>query len=543
MSEISRRRFLEFMGRGFMAAGTASAWLPGCAAPGSRGPAAAALPFKPISPSSKDKFILAEGFDSQVVISWGDTINAKGDRFGFNNDFTAFFPLSERVATEGLLWVNHEYHDPYYTRGWRPGIALSPGHEFTAEERASDRKEVGGSIVHLKKLEGRWRKLTDSQYGARLDANTKIPLISEQAIAGSHTATGTFANCAGGVTPWGTVLTCEENFQDFVGDVKFEKGKRIVEPPEPYLAFHDWKNHPPEHYGWVVEVDPRTARAKKLCAMGRFSHESATCIRAENGRTVVYSGDDCDQEHLYKFIAAKPGSLEKGDLFVADIKAGKWLPLDRRKDKRLAKAFKNHTELLIRTREAAKIVGATPLNRPEDIEIDPNTRAVFIALTMSPKAGDTYGSLLKLEEKDGNPLSVEFKASTFLAGGPETGFSNPDNLVFDRKGNLWMCTDMPPASLLKEPFAKFANNGLFFIPLSGPGAGKALQVASAPRGAELTGPSFSPDGRTLFLSVQHPGEHVHLRPEMQSHWPEGGSSVPKPSVVAIDGPAMDRILA
>ncbi|NJL24420.1 MAG: DUF839 domain-containing protein, partial [Calothrix sp. SM1_5_4] len=233
---------------------------------------------------------------------------------------------------------------------------------------------------------------------------------------------------------------------------------------------------------------------------------------------------------------------KRASFFVADTANGRWLSLDRNKDARLRKAFKDQTELLIRTREAAKIVGATPLNRPEDVEIDPATRAVFVTLTNSKIKADRYGSILKIVEKNADPLSLEFSSSVFKPGGPETGFACPDNLVFDRKGNLWMTTDISGASMHKSGYETFGNNGLFFFPLSGPHAGQSFQVASAPKGAELTGPCFSPDGRTLFLSVQHPGEHHHARPEMESHWPDGGAAPPAPCVVAVSGPALDAII-
>lgn len=532
MNEISRRRFLEFMGRAAVVGGAYSL-LPACASPPVR--TAEGLPFVPLRPTKKDDLILAEGFEHHLILSWGDRLNAKGERFGFNNDYTAFIPLDPRVPSEGLLWVNHEYHDPYYTRGWRPG------QEYTAADVEKDRREVGGSINHIRKLEERWSLVTDSKYNRRLDGFTRIPFSGGRRIAGSKYGIGTMGNCAGGVTPWGTVLTCEENYHNFVGEAVFENGRRTLKPPKPYLSWARGPALPPEHYGWVVEVDLRTGQAKKLIPLGRFAHECATCIRAENGRTVVYSGDDADQEHLYKFISSKPDSLEAGDLYVADTAAGRWLLLDRNKDPRLGKVFKTQDELLIRAREAAKIVGATPLSRPEDIEIDPLTRAVFVACTYSKKGNDPFGSLLKIEEKDGDPLSLEFQASTFLAGGPKNGFANPDNLAFDRKGNLWMTTDMSEDNLFTGDYEPLGNNGLFFIPLSGPHAGRPAQVASAPRGAELTGPSFSPDGRTLFLSVQHPGEHPHKHPKIASHWPGGGDSMPKPSVVAIQGEALDKI--
>ena len=180
------------------------------------------------------------------------------------------------------------------------------------------------------------------------------------------------------------------------------------------------------------------------------------------------------------------------------------------------------------------------MDRPEDIEIDPTTKNIIVALTNNKKAGNLHGSLFKIMEKDANPLSLEFTSETFLAGGPKTGFACPDNLAFDIRGNLWMCTDISGSAMKGPDYAAFGNNGLFYIPLKGPHAGQPLQVASAPNGAEFTGPCFSADGTTLFLSVQHPGERFHERPEMASTWPDGQTS---PCVVSIQGPTIDRLVA
>ncbi|MGE4131231.1 MAG: PhoX family phosphatase [Bdellovibrionales bacterium] len=529
----NRRDFLQFMGR-TLAASTLISTLPACrTATKVVGPP---MPFTPLLPTRADDLKLAEGFRYQIVLKWGQKLNSKGDTFGFNNDYIAYRPLSNESPDEGLMWVNHEYHDPYYVSGWRPGQPRTVA-QFNIE-----RKSMGGTIAHIYKVDGRWQLKEDSPYNRRIDGTTPIPFVTERPIMGHRKSMGMLGNCAGGVTPWGTILTCEENYQNFVGEAVIKDGKRVIEVWDKYLDWTSGLKLPPEHYGWVVEVDLKTGKAKKHTALGRFCHECATCVVAPDGRTVVYSGDDTENEHLYKFISRKAGSLDEGELYVADTINGHWLPISRAKDARLKKEFPNHTEMMIQTRKAAKIVGATPLDRPEDIEIDPVSKNIFVALTNNPDKGNSFGSIMRLMEADNNPLSMEFKTETFLAGGPETGFACPDNMVFDRKGNLWMTNDMSGKVMFKGEYQNFGCNGLFFIPLSGPHAGRAMQVASSPRGAEMTGPCFSADGQTLFVSIQHPGERAHLREDMVSHWPDGGDSVPSPAVVAISGPALQGIV-
>ncbi len=335
---------------------------------------------------------------------------------------------------------------------------------------------------------------------------------------------------------------CEENYDDFYGETIFSSGKKTWLPGSNYNQWRDYYPNPPEHYGWVNEVDPFTGKAKKLVALGRFAHESATVTLGNDGRPVVYSGDDHNNECLYKFISNKRGSLEHGELFVADVVNGRWLSLNRNQHPGLQKRFKDQTDVLIHCREAARIVGATLLDRPEDVEIDPNTKAVFVALTNNKTKGNLHGSIMKIVEDGGDHASLTFKASTFQTGGTSAGFSCPDNLAFDRKGNLWMTNDISDSVLNKGPYQPFGNNSLFYIPMSGKNAGEVIRVATAPMTAEFTGPSFSPDGRTLFLSVQHPGEGTEDLSRPLSRWPEGGTSMPKSSVVAISGPSLDALI-
>ena len=198
---------------------------------------------------------------------------------------------------------------------------------------------------------------------------------------------------------------------------------------------------------------------------------------------------------------------------------------------------------MIRLREASKLVGGTRLDRPEDIEIDPHTGAVLISLSNNKPKGNLHGSILKLEEAQGQYDSLTFKPSNFLAGGEATGFSCPDNMAFDTAGNLWFTSDMSGSSMKKPAYAAFKNNGLYVIPRRGPQSGQVLQVASAPNDAEFTGPCFSPDGKTLFLSVQHPGETSPSVKELTSRWPGGGNTIPRPAVVTISGSGLENLQA
>lgn len=518
--DLNRREFLEFLGASVGAAfatqlagcSSLERWMVGQA-------------FEPLPASDKDDFLLAKGFSYQRLISWDEKINSKGESFGFNNDYVAVFPLKD--SSSHLMWVNHEYVDPFFVSG------VLYGKPRTNEQMRKEMLEVGGSIIEIRQDGRAWSVNKNSKYNRRVTAMTPIPFSNGESIQGKKVAIGTLANCAGGKTPWGTVLTCEENYDTFWGEVSFTAdGERVFDSSPAEWGWYKADPRPPEHYGWVVEVDPLTGTAVKHTGLGRYSHECATTTISKSGQLVVYSGDDREDEHIYKFISDSPTSLKKGRLYVASLERGRWIPLDRESDQKLKSRFKDQLDLLIRTREAAKLVGATPLNRPEDIEIHPQTQDVFVSLTNNKDRGDYFGSLLRIREKGGDASSLEFEHATFLAGGEETGFACPDNLAFDRKGDLWFTTDISGSGLNREPYSSFKNNSLFYVPMAGAGAGRAHRVASGPVGSELTGPCFSFDGRTLFLSVQHPGEGSTFD-KMTSHWPEGGESMPRPSVVAI----------
>jgi secreted PhoX family phosphatase len=474
---------------------------------------------KYLDPTFKDDLVLAKGLNYKTIISWGDKINAK-ETFGFNCDYIAIEPLSN---DELLMWVNHEYANYLWVSG----------RERTKENIDKERRNVGGSIISVMRDGNSWKFNPDSKYNKGIRADTPIPFNNNIKVRGTNMTEGTLGNCAGGKTPWGTFLTCEENYH-----VNYGERDLITQNVSP--SIYGWEtiyNNPPEHYGWVVEIDPQTAKAKKHTSIGRYAHECATCVMGNNEKVVVYSADDKNDEHIYKFISNNKDNLDSGKLYVADIKNGKWLSLDLEDSPILKKHFKSQLDVQIYTRKAAKILGATPLDRPEDIEIHPKTKDVYITLTNNKPRGNFHGSILKISETNSDHSSLEFKAEDYLLGGEEANFSCPDNLVFDKNGNLWMVSDISGSSIGKAPYEKFGNNGLFVIPSSGENAGVVLQVGSAPVDAELTGLCFSPDSKSLFLSVQHPGEGTRDISRPTSTWPTG--SIPKPTVVEIKGSLLD----
>nr|MDQ3388723.1 PhoX family protein [Gemmatimonadota bacterium] len=295
-------------------------------------------PFRPIQPTVRDALVLPEGFRHDVLRVYGDEI-APGVPFGYNADFTAFFPIDSpeggRSSTDGLLWVNHEYVNPLLMYGYRSGPK-------TAEQLTIERMAVGGSVIRVQQgSDGRWRFAADPR-NRRMTGLTSCrltgPVAGSAAIGGAVEVTGSVGNCSGGVTPWGTVLSCEENVDEYgLG----------VEPGGYGLG---WTNYTREHQGWVVEIDPfdPTFTPLKHTALGRFRHENVAIRLAADGRVVAYMGDDKQDSCVYKFVsdrAYRPRDrdnnlriLESGKLYAADFGSGRWILLDRDAQPRLREA-------------------------------------------------------------------------------------------------------------------------------------------------------------------------------------------------------------
>lgn len=543
MTELNRRKFLTYVGTGVGALTVASTGL-GAMVPKAeaKGVEAAShlfgfqkkisgLNFKPIDPTDKDDLVLPRGYKYDVVAAYGDIINKKGDTFGFNNDFTLYFPIDK--DKRGLLWVNHEYSSDLFVHGARPANG-----KYTAAQIQKMLYNQGGSIIEVyRDKEGTWKMDTDSKYARRITGLTPFqltgPAKGSKAVGGATNVQGTFANCSGGMTLWGTVLSAEENFESTSKDAGLNE----------------------THYGWIVEIDPfdPNFKPRKHTALGRFNHENAAVGLTNDNRVVVYMGDDKKDACVYKFISknkyvksrgkANADLLEEGTLYVANMGSGKWVPLTIENVQKavkgnadLLKKFQTQADVAVHCHEAALLVGGTPTDRPEDVEISPFDKTVFIAHTNNDKHGNFHGHITRFIEEGDDLGALTFDFEIFAAGGKQSGFSAPDNLTFDSLGNLWTVTDMSSSKLNTGIYTHFANNGMFVIPTIGKNTGEAFQFASAPVEAELTGPSFTPNETTLFLSIQHPGEETEDLNNLTSKWPHRkGDTMPRPGVVAITG--------
>jgi hypothetical protein len=588
-----------------------------------------ALSFRDVPYVYDERDHVAEGYDARVLIAWGDAVTGKGsaftpdypsakqqaESFGTNNDFIAFLPLprGSQNSDHGLLFVNHEYPLPHLMF---PGYTSrnDAAEKMTPAELEIEQMTVGLSVVEIKKHGNEWRVVPDSKYARRFTPQTEFeitgPAASHQRLktsadpAGTNVF-GTLGNCAGGMTPWGTVLSGEENIQEyFWGDqtaageknprelkswqsfsVGQKSGKRKElsdgEPRERPLAgwyriddrFNIEKEpHEPNRFGWVVEVDPYdpTSTPKKRTALGRFRHESATVVVKPKTKVVVYSGDDQEYQCIYKFVSRdvcdqnvtsrrNANLLEAGDLYAAQFNAdgtGRWIKLT-------GKGEVDPGSVLIDVRQHAAAAGATSMDRPEDIEVSSLTDRVYLSLTKNPirvpelvngpnpEAKNYWGQLLEITPP-GTDGARDHTAETFEwrmvvlchdliaalpertdATTPQYWFTNPDNLVFDKYGRLWVATDGIPDAMekLKRPAV---HDGLWVMDLT---AEKPMpkHFYGVPCGAELTGPCFTPDGKTLFVSVQHPAHESGSTFSMPTtRWPDFKPNMPpRPAIVAI----------
>ena len=544
--KISRRNALK----GSVAAGAASllplSLQPTKAAPQARTELAQASggpPFRPISPSTLDDIVVPSGYRYNVVRVYGDEI-AAGQPFGYNADFIGYLPIDlldgGRSSRDGLLWVNHEYPAPLLQYGYTGGPK-------NAEQIRLERNSVGGSIFRVQRQSnGTWSFVSDA-LNRRITGFTPAlltgPVAGSAYVNGVTEATGSVGNCSGGLTPWGTVLSCEENVDGY------------GEPLEDDGSGWD-ESYIPQQHGWIVEVDPFNASSspRKHTALGRFRHENAAVTVSPSGRVVVYMGDDLIDAIVYKFVtdgAYDPANreanlklLESGKLYAANFQSGTWVLLDYNAQEALRTAeddegnllFAGQADVLADATAAALVLRATPTDRPEDIEVHPRTGQVYIAFTNNANHGNFHGQIVRLSEGEGGPEATGFEWEFFATGGPQSGFSSPDNLVFDAYGNLWMVTDISSSRVATGIYEFQGNNAMFYFATEGADAGRAYQFASGPNQAELTGPFWTPDGSTMFLSVQHPGEELESLEALSSHWPNlNGDPLPRPGVVAITG--------
>ncbi len=328
----------------------------------------------------------------------------------------------------------------------------------------------------------------------------------------------------------------------------------------------------PLRYGWAVEFDPYdpTSTPKKRTALGRNKHEGHTSVVTKGGKIAIYGGDDERFDYAYKFVTAGSYSaddraanldlLDEGTLYVAqfnDDGTGVWLPLIAGEGGLDAAAgFPTQAEVLINTRGAADVLGATKMDRPEDFETNPVNGKVYLVLTNNTKRGveddpgtDTanprvenkFGHIIEITEDGDDHAATAFTwdifllagdpadESTYFAGFPKdkvSGIACPDNITFDLQGNLWISTDGQPGTLE-------VNDGLFVTPVDGAERGYLKQFFASVTGSEVSGPSFNPDNTALFTSIQHPGEGGRYGDQI-SVWPDGGNAlVPRPTVVVI----------
>ncbi|NXY96536.1 PhoX family protein [Streptomyces sp. BR123] len=588
------------------------------------GQAARGLRFTSVAPNTADQVTIPEGYAQNIVIKWGDpivkgapgfnadkqTAAAQAGQFGYNNDFLSLLPLGSGYERQQLLVANHEYTDEVLMfKGYDPA---NPTKEQVEIAWAAHGLSV--VVVQEDHRSGKLTAVNRHQLNRRLTATSEFrmtgpaaggALLKTSADPSGTKVLGTLNNCAGGTTPWGTTLHGEENFNQY-----FANGGSVTEPVqaarlkrygitgaaserkwERFDKRFDVVQEPNEanRFGWVVELDPYDPDSvpRKRTALGRFKHEAAQPRLTEDGRPVIYMGDDERFDYFYKFVSGKrmmKGNsraakehnltlLDEGTLYVAKLTGdspadqidgsgkypsdgqfdgtGQWIPL--------ATGNVSHVpgftaeEVYVFTRQAADKVGATKMDRPEDVEPSPRTGRVYVALTNNSKRGTTgqpgadeanprnankHGQILELAESFDDPAGDAFAwrlflvagdpndAATYFAGFPKdkvSPISCPDNVAFDPHGNLWISTDGNQLG---------SHDGLFGVATTGERRGELKQFLTVPRGAETCGPLIQ-DKRVL-VSVQHPGEIDGASVEKpESVWPDGPGKIVRPAVVSV----------
>ncbi len=581
----------------------------------------ALLGFKSVAASTADAVRVPEGYTATPFVPWGTPLFSQGPgarwrgdgsegaieqahQVGDNHDGLHFFPIDGRSSQEGLLVMNHEYNTTTKASSYRDYLTLFGAEPAPADTADRVNKAIGAcgcSVIHIRReAPGDWRVVLDSPFNRRITAATPMQLtgpaagdalLQTRADPSGTLVLGTLNNCGNGFTPWGTYLTCEENFNNNCGttvepavDARTPAQKRYGLRPGPtgyawevqHERFdHRKEPHESHRFGWIVEIDPfdPSSSPKKRTALGRFKHENAAWRLAPDGRVVVYMGDDQANDYIYKFVSEgryKPGDrahnanlLDAGRLYVARFDdgqtsgdfmgTGEWLLLDKATNPRLRDDpdFANQAAVLVHARLAADKLGATKMDRPEWVAVHPATGEVYVTLTnhsarkttddANPRAGNVHGQIVRWRERDGDAGASTFAWDIFvLAGNPlahpdrsdlrsgsanvtvDNHFNSPDGLAFDAFGRLWIQTDGNYSNA--QAFAGQGNNQML---AADPRTGDIRRFMVGPRECEITGIAFTPDHKTLFVNIQHPGEAGN------SHWPDGGSAMPRSATVIV----------
>ncbi|MEL6421742.1 MAG: PhoX family phosphatase [Pseudomonadota bacterium] len=547
--------------------------------------------FSPLPASTADSVLVPPGYSAKVFLRWGDPLTTQAadpaslndglgtaatqrEAVGDNNDGMAFFSANGRH----VLAVNNEYTNIHNHLGHAPR---------NDDERALTQAACGITLVEVVAGPNGWRPRRSGSLNRRITPETPIE-IAGPARGHSMMRTsddpdgtrvlGTFANCGCGQTPWGTYLTCEENFNGYFSasdpaytpdDAQRRYGLRAKDWGYGWAqrdARFDVSRQPNEanRMGYVVEIDPFDPEAmpRKRTALGRMKHENAEVTRAADGRIVVYMGDDERGEYLYRFTSAAPWTaddpnpgrlLDDGTLAVARFEAdgtGRWLDLTP------GTTGMSEAEICIFTRLAASKVDATTMDRPEWVAAHPESGEVFCALTnnkhrgmranaggdaqpvdaVNPRAKNRYGQIVRWRPDGGDHAAASFSWDLFAMAGnptvhddayagspnitPENMFNAPDGVTVDTRGLLWIQTDGKMTN--RGDFSGMGNNQML---AANPRTGEIKRFLIAPRGAEVTGLTWSPDRRTMFVGIQHPGE------KFESTWPDG--SMPRSAIVAV----------
>ena len=531
--------------------------------------------------------VISDDYTYEVLIPWGTPLKSgitpyegnagtrptsaeQENMIGLGHDGMHFFPLN-RQGNRGLLCINHEYGTNFHVFGEN----RLPN---SLEEVRRSQHVHGVSVVEIAEDNGgKWDVVLDSPYNRRITPNTEmefsgpVPFAPGSPIYDSGVSPkGTVNNCANGFTPWGTYLTCEENFDGYFGNGPFG-GPWVQNPADARYSVSDdrtrygWCDfderfdlssltfaNENKRFGWIVELDPKDPDAKpiKRTALGRIKHEGIALTVGRGGRVVGYMGDDQAGDYIYKFVsdgnwrsmrAQGMSPLDHGKLYVArfnDDGTGDWLELTI-DNPVLAAEFNSQAEVLTYARISGDLLGATPMNRPEWTAVAPNGD-VYCTLTNSggqalagnaanPVETQSDGHIIRWrdsEQHTGTTFNWDIYIIANTTHGTEESFSDPDGLWIDPDGRVFIQTDggqkdgLQDQMIIGNIFGETDENGLEF---------KRLIVGVS--SDEITGVAYTQNQETMFINIQHPGNGSRSSTNFPA--PFDGTTIPRDATLVL----------